>query len=92
VPDVTFVQRSWTVVGALNGMSNENNLALVVKYYNAISSAYWTAIMQNKIPPYDLPDIIFGVGSFGGGVADTTWIQNGSGHAGVGGMQPPQRG
>jgi hypothetical protein len=85
VPDATFIQKSWSVIGALNGMSNENNLALVVKYYNAVSSAYWNAILQNKIPPYDLPDIIFGVGTFGGGVADATWFNNGGGHAGVGG-------
>lgn len=85
VRDVTFVQKSWSVIGALNGMSNENNLALVVKYYNAISIAYWNAVIQNKVPPYDLPDIIFGVGPFSGGVADTTWFNNGSGHAGVGG-------
>jgi hypothetical protein len=85
VPDVTFVQKPWTAVGALNGMSLDNNVALVVKYYNTISAAYWTAIMQNKQPPYDLPDIVFGVGSFGGGLADATWFKNGGGHAGVGG-------
>jgi hypothetical protein len=85
VPNVTFVQKPWTAVGALNGMTIENNLALVVKYYNTISAAYWTAIMQNKQPPYDLPDIVFGVGTFGGGLANATWSNNGGGHAGVGG-------
>jgi len=85
VPDATFVQKPWTVLGALNGMSLDNNVAAVENYYSAISAAYWSAIMQNKKPPYALPDLIFGAGNFGGGVSDPTWYNNSPGHAAVGG-------
>jgi hypothetical protein len=41
--------------------------------------------MQNKKPPYALPDLIFGAGSFGGGLSDPTWYNNSPGHAAAGG-------
>lgn len=86
VPDVTFVQKPWTVLGALNGMTLDNNVAAVAKYYNVISSIYWSAIMQNKQPPFALPDMIFGAANVGGGLSDPTWINNGGGHAAAGGF------
>ncbi len=84
VPDVTFVQKPWTAIGALNGATLQNNVNAVAAYYNAISAAYWTAVMQNKPVPYALPDMIFGAGNIGGGLSDPTW-GNGAGRAAAGG-------
>ncbi len=84
VPDVTFVQKAWTVLGALNGASLQNNVNAVAQYYNAIAAAYWNAIMQNKQPPYALPDMIFGAANIGGGLSDPTW-GSGGGRAAAGG-------
>lgn len=86
VPEVTWVQKPWTVLGALNGMSIDNNVAAVENYYASTSAIYWTLINQNKVPPFDLPDIIFGAGNFGGGISDPTWFNNSPGHAAVGGF------
>ena len=85
VPEVTWVQKPWTVLGALNGMSLNNNIAAVEKYYANMSALYWSAINQNKVPPFELPALIFGAGNFGGGLSDPTWYNNSPGHAGVGG-------
>ncbi|HVN55601.1 MAG TPA: hypothetical protein VMT46_14805 [Anaerolineaceae bacterium] len=85
VPDVTFVQKPWTVLGALNGATLQNNVNAVSKYYNAIAAAYWNAILQNKQPPYALPELIFGAANVGGGLSDPTWFNNGGGHAAAGG-------
>ncbi len=85
VPDATFVQKPWTVLGALNGMDLNTNVSTVENYYSTISAIYWSAINQNKVPPFALPDIIFGAGNFGGGISDPTWINNLPGHAAVGG-------
>ncbi len=85
VPDITWVQKPWTVLGALNGMSDENNVAAVQKYYANTSAIYWTLINQNKVPPFDLPDLIFGAANKGGAISDPTWDNNGAGHAAAGG-------
>ena len=85
VPDVTFVVKPWTVIGALNNMSIQNNVNAVAKYYNAIAAAYWNAIKNNQPPPYALPELIFGAANVSGGISDPTWDNNGAGHAAVGG-------
>ena len=86
VPDVTFVQKPWTVLGALNGMDINTNVATVENYYSNISAIYWSYIKQNKVPPFALPDLIFGAGNFGGGISDPTWFNDRPGHAAVGGF------
>lgn len=85
VPDVTFVQKPWTVLGALNGATLDANVNTVEAYYSAISAAYWNAIMQAKQPPYALPALIFGAANIGGGLSDPTWFNNSPGHAAAGG-------
>jgi hypothetical protein len=85
VPDVTFVQKPWTVLGALNGASLSDNVAAVAKYYNAIAAVYWNDIMMLKVPPYALPELIFGAANVGGGLSDPTWYNSGGGHAAAGG-------
>ena len=85
VPDATFVQKPWTVLGALNGANINNNISAVENYYSKIAAVYWSLVNQNKVPPYALPDIIFGAGNFGGGISDPTWFNNSPGHAAVGG-------
>ena len=85
VPDVTFVQKPWTVLGALNGMNLTNNVAAVQAYYAASAAVYWNAILQNKVPPFALPDMIFGAANVGGGLSDPTWYNNGAGRAAAGG-------
>ena len=85
VPDVTFVVKPWTVLGALNGAGLQTIVDDVSKYYNAISAAYWNAILQNQPPPFALPELIFAAGNIGGGLSDPTWYNNGGGHAAAGG-------
>jgi hypothetical protein len=85
VANVNWVQKPWTVLGALNGMSNGNNVAAVENYYSTISAIYWSLINQNKVPSFALPALIFGAGNFGGGISDPTWYNNSPGHAAVGG-------
>jgi hypothetical protein len=85
VPDVTFVQKPWTVLGALNGASLQTNVNDVDAYYNAIAGAYWLAIMQAKQPPYALPQMIFGAANVGGGLSAPTWYNGGNGRAAAGG-------
>ncbi|MEO8132463.1 MAG: hypothetical protein ABI831_00575 [Betaproteobacteria bacterium] len=85
VPDVTFVQRSWSVLGPVSGTNLQTNIDVVDKYYSAIAAAYWTAIMMNKPPPYALPQMIFGAAAVGGGLSNPTWFNNSSGRAAVGG-------
>ena len=48
VPDVTWVQKPWTALGALNGMSIENNVAAVEKYYANTSAIYWDLLTRTK--------------------------------------------
>jgi hypothetical protein len=85
VPDITWVQKPWTVLGALNGMTDDKNVAAVQKYYANTSAIYWTLINQNKVPPFALPDLIFGAANKGGAISDPTWDNNGAGHAAAGG-------
>ncbi len=85
VSDATFVQKQWTVLGPINGADINTNVSTVDNYYNAISAVYWSLIKQNKVPPYALPDIIFGAGNFGGGISDPTWYNSSDGRAAVGG-------
>jgi hypothetical protein len=85
-PDVTFVQKPWTVLGALNGMDINTNVATVENYYSSMSAIYWSYIKQSKVPPFALPDLIFGAGNIGGGISDPTWFNNSPGHAAVGGF------
>jgi hypothetical protein len=85
VPDITFIQKPWTALGALNGMNLNNNVAAVQKLYAATSAEYWNLINQNKVPNFVLPELIFGAGNMGGGLSDPTW-NGGAGHAAAGGF------
>ncbi len=86
VPDINFVQKPWTVLGALNGMNLNNNVATIENYYATSASIYWSLINQNKIPPFALPDLIYGAANVGGGLSDPTWYNNSGGHAAAGGF------
>ena len=85
VPDVTFVQKPWTVLGA----SQRRQPAIQCQCRREVLQRHQRrlleAIMQNKQPPYALPDLIFGAANVGGGLSDPTWYNNSPGHAAAGG-------
>ena len=70
LPEVNFVRKSWTAVGAT---TVDNTITKLRDYYNQAAFAWILGVIFGGGPPFDLPTQIYGATPSGGGISDPVW-------------------
>jgi hypothetical protein len=79
VPDITYVNRDWTVLGA--NMPNSDALIDELNEYHGTALLAWIlGFLFTGESPFDLPDQVHGFTPTSDGLSDPTWYNNGNGY------------
>jgi hypothetical protein len=79
VPDITFVDKPWTALGA--NMPHDDALIDELNDYHGTAVLAWIfGLIFTGESPFDLPDQILGFTPTSDGLSDPTWYNNGNGY------------
>lgn len=93
VPNVRIVRKPWQAIGATGGaVSTDQAKALLKTYYNNTVLAWLFTVIFTGKAPFELPEMIYGFKSTGGGSSDPMWYNSGAGRIAVGFIGSSQEG